>query len=142
MIFFGRISLILLLSLEVFIRAGLEAHASDARLFSGRLVKVRGRRPRTGSLANDAHKSPLRCSLRLRGSATPSGDFCGNQSVEGKPFCGQIVYEASMKNRNEVRLISFNAWARVRTAAEREKREQEAKILMKQILRAMEKTSE
>jgi len=47
-----------------------------------------------------------------------------------------------MKTGKKGRLISFNAWARVRIAEEREKREQEAKISVKHILQAKEKTPE
>jgi hypothetical protein len=43
--------------------------------------------------------------------------------LEGKTFCGQIVYEADMKTEHEFGLISFNAWARVRIAEHHEKRE-------------------
>jgi hypothetical protein len=71
---------------------------------------------------------------RLRENATPPGDFCGNQSLEGKSFCGQIEFEAVMKNRKISGLVAFNAWARVRIAEKCEKREQEAKICMKRIL--------
>jgi len=44
-----------------------------------------------------------------------------------------------MKPEDDSGCLSFNAWARVRTAAQREKREQEAKICMKPIFKQRKK---
>jgi hypothetical protein len=84
-------------------------------------------------------RSPRQSRLAVRENETPSGDFFGNQSVLGISFCGQIEFEAVMKPEDDPVAFRSIACARVRTAAMREKREQEAKICMKRIFKQRKK---
>jgi len=51
----------------------------------------------------------MECEIAGRRQDTRTQATSGNQSVEGNPSCGQIVYEADYESRDKIRSIRFNA---------------------------------